>query len=360
MHPLETRLAASWPPSEWQDMTVLLAVSGGPDSVALLRAMAALKSGAAGGHPGRLRVAHVNHQLRPGESDADEALVRDLCGKLGLACEVGRVPVDATASRGGQGLEAIARRARYAFLQEAASASGARFVVTAHTADDQAETILHRVLRGTGIRGLGGMARARPLGPATLLRPLLGVRRAELTAYLDALGQPCRRDSSNRDLRFTRNRIRHDLLPRLTEQFNPHVVDALLRLGALAGEAQAAVDRQVAELLDRWVRPDGLDGLVIDRAGLAAEPRYVVRELLMAVWRRQGWPMRAMGFAEWDLAAAMVLPPGASSAGPSGPAGAAGKHVFPGGISAEATGGQVRLKWTCPLPPRPVNGYPNL
>jgi tRNA(Ile)-lysidine synthase len=332
LHPVEIQLAASWPPSEWRDVTVLLAVSGGSDSVALLRAAAALKTGG----EGRLRVAHVNHQLRPGESDADEALVRDLAAALGLACEVGHVPVD-RAAHGGQGLEAIARRARYAFLQEAAAASGARFVVTAHTADDQAETILHRILRGTGIRGLGGMARARPLGPATLLRPLLGVRRAELSAYLDELGQLCRRDSSNRDLRFTRNRIRHELLPRLAEQFNPHVADALLRLGALAREAQTAFDRQVAELLDRWVRSDGPGSLVLDRAALAAEPRYVVRELLMAVWRRQGWPMQAMGFAEWDLAAAMVLPGSASSAAP------AGKHVFPGGISAEVMGGAVRL-----------------
>ncbi|MGD0896696.1 MAG: tRNA lysidine(34) synthetase TilS [Thermoguttaceae bacterium] len=356
LHPIETRLASAWPPSEWLEVTVLLAVSGGADSVAMLRAMAALKTAAAGGYPGRIGVAHVNHQLRGGESDADEALVADLCRRLDLPCEVGRVgglsrfscqrkwdcPLlthdsDRVPSRGGQGLESAARRARYAFLQEAAARTGARYVVTAHTADDQAETILHHILRGTGLRGLAGISRARPLGPATLLRPMLCFRRAELAAYLDDLGQPCRQDSSNRDPQFTRNRIRHELLPRLAEQFNPNVAEALVRLGALAGEAQAVVDRWAADLIERWVRPAGPDAVAIDRPGLASQPRYIVRELLIAVWRRQAWPMQAMGFQQWDLLAAMVLPPTASSGGTSA------KHVFPGGVEAEVSVGKLRL-----------------
>jgi tRNA(Ile)-lysidine synthase len=331
LHPLETLLASSWPPAEWQDVTVLLAVSGGADSVALLRAIVTLKTGG----QGRLRVAHVNHQLRPGEADADEALVVELCRRLGLPCEVGHVAI-ARSGCGGQGLEATARRARYAFLQDAAARCGARYVVTAHTADDQAETILHRILRGTGIRGLAGMARARPLGPATLLRPLLGIRRNDLLTYLGDLGQPYCRDSSNRDLRFTRNRIRHELLPRLAARFNPGVADALVRLGTLAGQAQAALDRWVAELLDRCVRPAG-GAVVLDRPGLASQPRYIARELLMTVWQRQGWPMQAMGFQEWDLLAAMLLPPSASSTETGW------KHVFPGGVEAEITDSEMRL-----------------
>ncbi|MGA2065483.1 MAG: tRNA lysidine(34) synthetase TilS [Thermoguttaceae bacterium] len=330
-HRVETRLAFSWPPPDWREVTVLLAVSGGGDSVALLRAMAALKTGGRG----RLRVAHANHQLRGGESDADETLVVELCRRLDMPCEVKHLPIDRVACRG-LGLEAVARRARYAFLQDAAGRSGARYVVTAHTADDQAETILHRILRGTGIRGLAGMARARPLGPATLLRPLLGIRRADLLRYLDDLGQPYRRDSSNRDLRFTRNRIRHELLPRLAERFNPSVAEALVRLGSLAGEAQAALDRWAADLVDRHVRPAG-GTVVLDRAGLACQPRYVVGELMMAIWRRQGWPMQAMGLEEWDLLAAMLLPR------PGPPTETAWKHVFPGGVEAEITESGMRL-----------------
>ncbi len=248
----------------------------------------------------------------PTEAEADQALVVELCRRLGVACEVGRVRLDLTGPAGGDGLEAAARHARYQFLEATAARLGARFVVTAHTADDQAETILHRILRGTGIGGLAGMARARPLGPATLIRPLLAFRRQELRAYLSDLGQPFREDSSNQDTAFTRNRIRHELLPWLAEEFNAGVVDALLRLGSLAGEVQAVIDSRLDELADRCVCQERPHAVRIDAAALAAEPPYLVRELLMLVWRRQGWPMQAMGFAQWELLERMLAACGQS------------------------------------------------
>ena len=318
LHPLESKLADAWPPSQWADVTVLVAVSGGADSVALLRAIVALKIGGAG----RLAVAHFNHQLRPDAED-DERFVVDLCGRLGVTCEVERAAADGLAVPSGGGIEAAARLARYRFLETTAGRLGARFVVAAHTADDQAETILHRILRGTGLRGLAGMARARPLGHATLIRPLLGVRRAELRAYLDALVQPHRRDRSNLDLRFTRNRIRRELLPRLQKQFNPDVVEALLRLGNLAGEAQAVVNGLVDDWFDRCVTIDGPNAARIElsradipvcRAGTAPSgrqeclPSYLLRELLMAVWRRMGWPLGSMGAVKWEELAKMAAP----------------------------------------------------
>jgi tRNA(Ile)-lysidine synthase len=341
-HSLESKLAEAWPPSQWTDVSVLVAVSGGADSVALLRAMAALKTGGAG----RLAAAHLNHQLRPDAAD-DEQFVVDLCGRLGVMCEVGRVAVDRLAAQSGEGIETAARRARYRFLEDAAGRLGARFVITAHTADDQAETVLHRILRGTGIRGLRGMARARPLGHATLIRPLLNVRRAELRAYLDALAQPYRRDPSNAHLRFTRNRIRRRLLPRLERQFNPDVVEALLRLGSLAGDAQAVVDGLVEEWFDRCVTIDGpnaarirlrrTDTPVCHAGGAPAGrqeclPSYLLCELLMAVWRRMGWPLGSMGSVKWeelvDVAAVAAT---------------ATKRVLPGGIVVEVAGGEMRM-----------------
>ena len=357
---LESKLAAAWPPADWSEVTVLLAVSGGSDSVALLRAMAAIK----GDGPGRLCAAHVNHHLRA-DADADEAFVVDLCRRFGIPCEVGHAAVTQAAADAGDGIEAAARQARYRFLEDAAGRLGARFVVTAHTADDQAETILHRIIRGTGVGGLAGMARTRPLGHAALIHPLLGIRRAELTAYLDALAQPCRQDLSNADLRFTRNRIRHELLPWLAEQFNSGVIEALLRLGALAGETQAVVDRLATDLLERCVRADGPSSLLkkgtgseptsenhakndgskvpvplfqqaasalrIDTAELAGQPRYLVRELLIAAWQKHNWPMQSMGFAQWEQLADMIA------------AGAAAKQMFPGGVLAEVAAGQLRL-----------------
>lgn len=319
-HPFEESLRDAWPPPEWSGVTVVAAVSGGADSVALVRAMAQL---AAAG-PGQLVAAHFNHALRGHAADEDQAFVEQLCGQLGIDCIVGRVdrPLDQRA--GGVGLESAARRARYAFLRQTAGRVGARFVVTAHTADDQIETILHRIIRGTGLAGLSGMARARRLGDAcTLIRPLLAVRRADVVTYLDHLGQPYRTDASNRDTRLTRNRIRLKLLPRLAKQFNPRVGDALLRLGVLAAEAGAVIDRLVDELTSRCVADVGPDTVRIDAAALADQSRYVTREVLIAAWRGRGWPLGAMGFAEWDALAAMLR-----GEGPR-------KQVFPGAVTAE-------------------------
>jgi len=333
-HPVEAALAQSWPPEAWQDVTVLVAVSGGADSVALLRAMVALKRGG----PGRLCVAHLNHQLRGSESAADAAFVVELCGQLGLRCEVGRAPVASLAANSPDGIEAAARTARYGFFRRTAERLGARYLVTAHTADDQAETILHRLVRGTGIAGLSGMARARPLGSAvTLIRPLLAIRRRQLLAYLDDLEQPYRRDSSNDDVRFTRNRVRHHLLPELAEQFNPGVVDALVRTGRLAGEVQEVIDGLVEELAARCVRRHPWGEVRIDTAVLAGQPRYVIRELLVATWRDRGWPLQAMGFAQWDRLAEMARASldDASAAPP--------RCTFPGNVSVDMHRGTLRL-----------------
>jgi len=334
-HPIETKLAGAWPPPSWSDVTVLVAVSGGADSVALLRALNLLKTGG----EGRLCVGHFNHHLRGDDSAADERFTRDLCRQLDLPCEVGSTPGGRPVSDSGDGLEAAARAARYEFLQQAAARLGARYVVTAHTADDQAETILHRILRGTGIGGLAAMPRVRPLGPAaTLIRPLLQFRREELVAYLNDLGQPYRSDVSNSDVRFTRNRIRHELLPHLAGQYNPGVVDALLRLGSLAGEVQAVLDAIVEELTERSVVAERGGSVRIDAAALSDQPRYVVRELLMAVWRRQPWPMQAMGFAQWDLLAEML-----AACREASPAGLPPQRTFPGNVLAEPAEGELRL-----------------
>ncbi|MCY2989051.1 MAG: tRNA lysidine(34) synthetase TilS [Planctomycetota bacterium] len=410
----EQKLVEIWEPSSWEDTTVLLAVSGGADSVALLRAMAAVKRTG----EGRLIAAHLNHQLRGEEAEADEAFVVELCRELHVPCEVGRVtlsncglpkarpknnfgicfsaphpnplpgvpgrgsyssaepkgwegeaPAEPQVASGSAGaspsqpgvparrlgsLEAAARAARYGFLTETAGRVGARYVVTAHTADDQAETILHRIVRGTGIAGLAGMARTRPLSAATtLIRPLLGFRRVEVLEYLDALAQPYRQDSSNTDPQFTRNRIRHELLPHLAAEFNAGVVAALLRLGTLAGESQAVVGHLVEELAEPCVICETSGAVRIVISHLADQPAYVVRELLKWIWRRQGWPLQAMGFSQWEQLAAMVqcglaaqrgmgLTPN-SPGGQSPPYSERGKRVLPGNVVVEWADGELRL-----------------
>jgi tRNA(Ile)-lysidine synthase len=332
-HSFETRLQASWPLLDWIDLTVVVAVSGGGDSVALLHGLAAIKP--PGG--GRLIAAHVNHKLRGADSGADQDFVEQLCRQLHLTCEVSTARVDPTERNRGQGIEDSARKARYGALEEIAGRVGARFVVTAHTADDQAETILHRILRGTGIHGLKGMSRSRRLGPATLLRPLLGMGRADLAAYLSDRRQLCRSDGSNRDVRFTRNRIRHELLPLLAADYNPNIVKALLHLGELAGESQSLVGAMVREVSLRCRRHSGRNVVRLDLDILAAQPPYVIREVLMDVWRQQEWPLMAMGFAEWGSLASMV------SVAAKRTTDVLQKRMFPGAIVAEIQDGELTL-----------------
>jgi tRNA(Ile)-lysidine synthase len=187
--------------------TVLCAVSGGADSVCLLHVLKGL------GRDLRLVCAHYNHRLRGPESDRDEAFVRTLCAELGIPLTVGGGDVAAFARETGMGIEEAARTLRYAFLEQEADGVGAGRIATAHTADDNAETLLLNLVRGTGLRGLGGIPPVR----GRIVRPLLTVTRREVEAYLLENGLPHVEDSSNGRDDFARNRLRHAVLPVLAE-----------------------------------------------------------------------------------------------------------------------------------------------
>ncbi len=187
--------------------TVLCAVSGGADSVCLLHVLSKL------GRDLRLVCAHYNHRLRGPESDRDEAFVRDLCGELDIPLTVGGGDVAAFARDTGMGTEEAARTLRYAFLEQEADRIGAGRIATAHTADDNAETLLLNLARGTGLRGLGGIPPVR----GRIVRPLLTVTRREVEAYLLENGLPHVEDSTNRLDEPARNRLRHAVLPVLSE-----------------------------------------------------------------------------------------------------------------------------------------------
>jgi tRNA(Ile)-lysidine synthase len=205
---------------------VAVAVSGGADSVALARLLVEASSGAGWCVAGIL---HVHHGLRAGEADADEASVRRLAAELALPVDVSRVDVRAAVAATHRSIEAAARELRYDALAAAAARLGATRVATGHTADDQAETVLLRLLRGSSARGLGGVRISRGM----YIRPLLGCRRTELRRYLSTLGQTFRDDASNMDLSVTRNRLRHRLMPAVETDW-PGGVDALARFADLA------------------------------------------------------------------------------------------------------------------------------
>ncbi|REK07898.1 MAG: tRNA lysidine(34) synthetase TilS [Planctomycetota bacterium] len=296
----EQKLAATWPTDRWAEVGVLVAVSGGPDSVALVHALRRLNPQAS------LTVAHFNHGWRPEAGLADQRFVEGLCDSLGTACQVGKGESPPGESPGSR--EAAAREARYAFLLEVAHRVGARYVVTGHTADDQAETILHHILRGTGLAGLAGMRRVRVLSPAvSLVRPLLGLGRAEVLEYLHAIGQDFRQDETNADTSLTRNRIRRELLPLLERDYAPGVVEALLRLGNVAGDAQRLIESQAEALLDRALVVRDPRRVEIDCRALDGTDRHLVREMFVAVWRGQNWPRQAMGLHEWNQLAELAL-----------------------------------------------------
>jgi tRNA(Ile)-lysidine synthase len=291
------------------DRPGVVAVSGGPDSVALLRALLLLRTE---GTVGPLLVAHLNHHLRGVESDADEAFVRALHDRLvaadpdGLWWRCGHADVAELARSEHNSIETAARKARYAWLAEVAAETGAAWVATAHTADDQAETVLHRLLRGAGLRGLAGIPMRRPLGPGVqVIRPLLHVRRAAVLAFLEALGQDWRQDHSNADSRHTRNRLRHELLPHLA-QYNPAIVSVLGRLAEQADAARRLAEEQAAALLQEAELPRADNLVIFDCRRLGQAPRHLVREALRLVWRREGWPAGEMGFCEWERVAAVT------------------------------------------------------
>jgi tRNA(Ile)-lysidine synthase len=303
-HELEKRLAECWPARGWCDSHVVLAVSGGPDSVALLCAMVALKDDIGG--RGKLYVAHLNHGLRGSAADTDELWLRAFCERLNLPLHVGKSDVAAIAARQGDGWEAAARTARYDFLRQAAEQTGARFVATAHTADDQVETVLHRILRGTGIEGLAGMPQFRPLSTSVaIVRPLLTMHRCDVLAYLAAIGQDFRTDATNEDVQWTRNRLRNELLPHLRERYNPKVDTTLVNLAAQAGEAHQVILSLAAGIARDCVVADPIQ-VRIDCGKLAGQPAIVVREICKLAWRQAGWPELSMGFDQWQQLATLA------------------------------------------------------
>lgn len=318
--------AENMPPPLWRDVHVAIALSGGADSVALLRAAVALKQGCGG--KGEICALHVNHHLRGEESDGDAGWCQGLCQTLDVPVQVLDGNVAARAEVEGDGLEAAARAERYALLTAAAEARGARYLFLAHTSDDQVETVLFRLLRGTGLRGLAGIAASRPLmASLTLVRPLLTCTRREILEYLASLGQCFRTDSSNADRVFTRNRLRTKLLPHLRTAYNSQVDDALLRLAAQAGELQQFVETQAKDVLEasrEWVT---VLGFALNIANLREQPPLLVSEVLRIAWREAGFSEQAMTHEWWVQLATLAT-------------GAASNRVLnlPGNVRAEVVG----------------------
>lgn len=306
---------------------VLCALSGGPDSMYLL---CRLLEGAARGD-GAVRAAHYNHGLRE-TADRDEAFVRDWCRDHDVPLTVGRGDVAAEAARLGLGIEECARQLRYAFLERTAAETGCALIATGHHAGDNAETVLMNLIRGCGLKGLTGIPERR----GSIIRPMLAVDRSEIERWLAAHQVPHMEDETNSDESYTRNKIRHRLIP-LLEELNPQAAAHIASAAARLREDEEELSRQAALLAEE--AEEGPDGLSIPAAVLARSPRPVALRAVSLLLERAG-----LGGGAVHLEGVLAL---AEKDDPSA------RLDLPGGSVRREYGGLVFFHGASPEPPPP-------
>jgi tRNA(Ile)-lysidine synthase len=326
-------------------MRLAVALSGGADSVALVRILAARR-----GELGlALRAAHLHHGLRGAEADGDLKFCRELAAEIGLPFHEARVDTRQEAQanpksgKAAETIEEAARRLRYAWFRQLMDSGEVDAIATAHTLDDQAETVLAKFLRGAWTEGLAGISPKLegPEGAGGIIRPLLAATHAEIEAYLRDLGQDWREDTSNRNLTYTRNRIRHELLP-LLEGWNPRLREHMAQMAALALDEEAWWQAELGRLAPQLLLPGrpvrgggraagaGLDsGLAIELNRLAALAPALQRRLVRYAATQFG---AALDFTATEAVRSLAL---------TGRAGQ--KLALPQGLRAERTARELRL-----------------
>ncbi len=334
-----------------------VAVSAGADSVALLRFL--LEARDALGIV--VSVVHFNHQIRGSDADADQEFAAGLARRFDLEFHGGSADTPAYARQHGLSLEAAGRRLRYQFFRQLLRDGVSDRIATAHTRDDQAETVLLRFLRGAGTRGQAGIypelvISPQPLGTSpqpsaishqrggpAVVRPFLEVTREEIRRYLQSIGQEWREDSSNRDLRFARNRVRHKLLPQLQTEFNPGIEKVLAEMAEVAREEEGYWARLVGELQSSVVSRQSSGEIVLSADALANLPLAVQRRLVRAAAEQLGC---RMGFSHvkeiLDLLTSPPEPPSRAAKGETR------QLHFPAGLRAQVDARELRLYSSCP------------
>ncbi len=331
---------------------IAVAVSGGADSVALLRRL--LEECHALGIV--LSVAHVQHGIRGAAAEEDAVFVGSLAATYDLPFLLRRVDAPAAAATLHETLEEAARNLRYAFFRELIANGRVDAVATAHTVDDQAETVLHKLLRGAWTEGLSGIHPVLPVEPGSILRPFLENSRATIEAWLIGLQQPWREDATNQDMAHTRNRIRWQLLP-LLRTFNPQIAAQLARLATISGDEEAYWQGELQRLLPplllpgRPTRGGGRSASTHPEEETVAIEQARLRELHPAVARRVvRAAARSLGarlsFEQTEQLLAMA-------------ASRTGKFELPGGIRVERSLREIRLTRRS-APPAPGPAYPFL
>jgi tRNA(Ile)-lysidine synthase len=308
-----------------QGALVIVGVSGGADSMALLYLLHGLNKQF--GWQLKLHVAHLNHNLRGGEAEKDAAFVQAAADHLSLPCTIETRDVGELVESASGGIEEIGRRERYVFFERVALRVGAKVVAVGHHLDDNAETILHRILRGTGLRGLVGISKDRaisPLSEVRLVRPLLRLPGSSLRQYLADQGVAFREDRSNQLSEPMRNYLRNQLIPRIEADVNPQVKDALVRLGEQANWLEEFLRETVHRTFETLIISHTDQVLTLNADALARKSRIVQTELVRLAYRSFRLGEQDLSFAH--LVAALELVAGDAS----------GKRIeLPGGMTIE-------------------------
>jgi len=272
--------------------SLIAAVSGGPDSMALLHLLKEM----ADTEPMRVVVAHANHQFRGAESDAEAELVRRTASEWGMPFETASLGMPAYIEETGQNAQVAARERRYEFLREVAAKHGSSYLLTAHHADDQAETVLMRIIRGTGVGGLAGIPGRRREDWLELIRPLLRITKCELLEYCKRNGVPYAVDSSNADRHYFRNAVRLDLMPML-ERYNPRLKDSLARLADLAAADDEYMEEQAVRVFRETATPSG-EGFRLERRRFRGLHVALQRRLIKLILNCSANPRQMLDFRQ--------------------------------------------------------------
>jgi len=285
---------------------ILLGISGGPDSVSLLSLISNINR--AGNIYSELSIAHLNHLLRGAESEQDEQFVKNIAKRFNLSIVVERKDIKKIAQKRKLSLEETARGERYKFLETAAKKVGANIIVVGHTADDNAETILHRIIRGTGILGLNGMRpkrRLNSLSMMTLVRPLLFSWREDIIAYLKETNLSYRCDSTNLEKDKFRNRIRMELIPILEKGYNTGVKESLIRLGEVATQNYDFLKSQAEGLFEKIFLNGERVGksfkeVILDIPSLKKVPTVLQQMIIREAMVRLDIPLKEFGYKQYE------------------------------------------------------------
>lgn len=331
MRSLEASIQNDWPIASWVASTIVVGVSGGPDSVALLHALRSLAEPTT-----RLIVAHVDHGLRGVHSDGDREFVQQLAKDWGLVCETIQLSFPVASIRVKPNEDSL-RKARHRYLREIATKHAASWIATAHHADDVVETLLHHLLRGSGPRGLGSIAPTRQLSAdLCLVRPLISVPRSAIMDYLVRHQLRYRTDQSNLSSDYTRNRIRNELLPYLRDFVgNPHLDRRLWQTAQTIRDEHAIIETAATNWLAASQALDIERGIEFPKHVFAESEWCIVREGLIRVWHERSWPLREMSSQHW-LRLARFLDLGQHTSHPK-------RLQLPGKIEVTIRRGRVRI-----------------